>query len=183
MEALDPNVAEHIKGYLHVHVRVATGELNGRDISMRRAGYHYANIEDFVLQHGTVFDRWSPRQDRYMAGTPRYCFDNAYRATYRSRGKLTYVEGYALGSVMPVHHAWCVDEDGGIVDPTWCGDKKPEGLWDNPERGEAYLGVPFDLATVRAARSKDNCSVLDQWHNHWPLLREPFQSVALPGSG
>jgi hypothetical protein len=46
---------------------------------------------------------------------------------------LTYVEGFAThphpGEVM--HHGWCVDAEGRVLDPTW-------GV-----PGLAYFGVPF----------------------------------------
>lgn len=33
--------------------------------------------------------------------------------------ELDYAEGWAYSGVIPAHHAWCVTDDGRVVDPTW----------------------------------------------------------------
>lgn len=64
-------------------------------------------------------------------GEMRMCYQNAsLLAMYRD--DLTYVEGFAHCGLIPVEHAWCVDAQGNVIDPTW----------DNPEECQ-YLGVPF----------------------------------------
>lgn len=79
---------------------------------------------------------WTPGEvpDGVEAGTPKQCFRNASQLASR-RADLTYVEGFAL-SIVPLHHAWCVTEDGVVVDPTWSGGN---GL----DPGAAYYGVAF----------------------------------------
>lgn len=49
-----------------------------------------------------------------------------------------------------VLHAWCSDETGIVIDPTW-------------GEGAEYFGVPLDFKYVRQNTSDDNMSVLDQW--------------------
>jgi hypothetical protein len=68
------------------------------------------------------------------------CYINAYRLT-RCFRELSYVEGEAnplfdpeAEEVKP--HAWCVRDDGVVVDPTWCND------------GCLYRGVVFDRNTI-----------------------------------
>ena len=62
----------------------------------------------------------------------------------------------------PFNHAWCLDADDRVVDPTW----RTPGL--------AYFGLVFDLGRVAGAWSAENQSVLDDWPNKWPALREPY---------
>lgn len=77
-------------------------------------------VNDYLLKYG--FEQpYEPRSyDRELYGSrqmAKECFRNALMmAQERS---LDYVEGYALGHGIPVHHAWCLDADGKVVDPTW----------------------------------------------------------------
>jgi hypothetical protein len=127
----------------------------------------YAGVEDLLLQHGRAFDP-QPRPKRYPRMTPQYCFDNAYKLCLRFKG-LHYAEGYAH-AVIPIHHAWAVDERGRVVEATW----------DTP--GAAYFGVVIPLDRVRAIRTPDNCSVLHDHGRDWQILKEPFvpTPVAVP---
>lgn len=75
-------------------------------------------------------------------GRPRYCYGNTLALVNRRPG-LRYVEGFAIpwhadGAGAPVLHAWAVNANGRVYDPTW-----PE-----PERS-AYFGIAFDIAEVR----------------------------------
>ncbi len=70
------------------------------------------------------------------------CFKNATEIVisgYGYKHKLTYVEGFAvsgkmleIGLVFPVQHAWAVDTDGNVYDPTF----------EQPEHG-VYIGLPI----------------------------------------
>lgn len=73
-------------------------------------------------------------------GTMRDCFNNATLYAV-SRPDVWYVEGYASGPELsiPAHHAWLVDCDGKVVDPTWPGS-----------RNNVYFGVPFTQDFVRS---------------------------------
>jgi hypothetical protein len=71
--------------------------------------------------------------------TPNACFENS--ASLSRTPGMTYVEGSALVAVprlLAIHHAWCVDAEGLVHEPTW----RTVGL--------AYFGVPF--ATDYVAR-------------------------------
>ena len=52
---------------------------------------------------------------------------------------LTYVEGYAVDGTtgLPIHHAWCTDENSLVYDFTW------------QKLGKVYFGVAFDENYVR----------------------------------
>jgi len=90
-------------------------------------------------------------------GEPRQCFYNAFVAMMDNDG-LTYCEGFACGDSEFAHlHAWCIDEDGVVVDPTW-------------ESGVEYVGVPFSSSFVLKSVLKSGCSLIDDWKKKWPLL-------------
>lgn len=132
-------------------------------------GAYYSCFEDFVLREGIEFDHFSPRASKYKRGYPRHCFQNAFNAASRSRGNLSYVEGFAQTerTIIPIHHAWCVDKDGGIVDPTWHGRMNVAP--------SDYMGVPFPIELVREVRSRES-TVIDDWERGWPLMHKKYVS-------
>jgi hypothetical protein len=68
--------------------------------------------------------------------------------------KLRYVEGFAL-SVIPVHHAWCADEDGNAIECTW---QKP---------GLAYFGLEFEPPKKFAGSMIDNGKDIEILKREW----------------
>lgn len=75
---------------------------------------------------------WVPR------GPKRQCYQNAGTLAIEN-SCLTYVEGYAQPpGLPPVHHAWCVDADGRVIDNTFI----------DPEKSQ-YYGVPIRAETLR----------------------------------
>jgi len=113
-------------------------ELEKRIAQMQAIG-HDAPLERFLLENGRDFQ--VARFEGQMMPAKR-CFKNALQ--YAGRRGFRYAEGFAIsgtllssGIVFPVHHAWCVDEDGNAVDPTW-GDS---------EAGR-YFGMDFDVREV-----------------------------------
>ena len=100
-------------------------------------------IYRFYLDHGRDYQSvpWETWEGAYDRGEPKQCFANAENLAV-FHDELTYVEGLAtrLGAI-PIPHAWCVDADGRVVEPTWlpdpeCDSIPPVGQWE-------YLGVPF----------------------------------------
>lgn len=136
----------------------------------------YCGIEDFLLATGRFFiPRILPPTIKPMP--LKQCFDNAYKLARRRKG-LHYVEGYAQG-VIPTMHAWCIDADGHVIDPTWAHD--------GCALGASYFGVELDLDVVTQTRVTGYTSVLDDWHNDFPVLRgvpvihpAPFFPVDMP---
>jgi hypothetical protein len=119
----------------------------------------YAGPEGFVLRHGRAYEvgpEWLGA--RYRRGQPRHCFLNA-QALVRRDLRLTYVEGFAVGALIPVLHAWAADPDGRVVDVTWPRAAAVE-----------YFGVPFARAYALRRRGRA-LSLIDGWHRDWPLLR------------
>lgn len=120
----------------------------------------------FILEHGREWQSQAlPHGIR--AGEMRRCYQNAQRLAFRS-DRFTYVEGYACsGSLsiwLPVQHAWVVDAEGRVIDPTW----------RDPSRS-AYFGIPFNTDYVRrtVAECRQPCAMIDNHLNKWELLRTP----------
>lgn len=85
------------------------------------------------------------------------CFMNATHLMLVD-SSLIYCEGFAL-NIIPVHHGWCVTQDGEIVDPTW----------DNPENC-TYFGVPFQYDFVMESLDKSQAyGILDNHYLRWNM--------------
>jgi len=132
----------------------------------RPVDWVYDGMEDFLLQHGRF---WVPRPlpDRIARMTPNFCFDNAFKLASR-RKNLRYCEGIAAG-IIPMHHAWCVDEDNNVIDPTWASTET--------NVGDAYFGVTFHVTLVRQYRSNDCTAVLNNWTSRFAIYRTPFHGI------
>ncbi|MEU9043618.1 MULTISPECIES: hypothetical protein [unclassified Kitasatospora] len=119
------------------HEQVLVGALRAR------ASRGALTAEAVVLAQGRL-QTPSP----WPTGMPRRgnggaCFPNASRIAGRSPA-LAYVEGYVIeddGTVS--RHAWCADEHGHALDPTW-----PDG------RARAYAGIGMALAWVTAVQRR-----------------------------
>lgn len=159
-----------------------------------RPGFAYISPSDFILKNGTPFlNGFSDR--KVPSGRPRMCFDNAFKLA--KRFKLTYVEGYAM-NIIPVHHAWCVDAEGKIIDNTWDGTRTAKDIpaaWTKsrnshayhramkPARGVAYFGVPIGIELVAQVRKESRTfSAIDDPNREWPLLKTPWVSTMLVAS-
>jgi hypothetical protein len=119
----DPDHAAHL--VRQVTERAEAAEREGRT----------SDVERFVLAHGRSYGRVAPGRTTLMARNT--CHQNA--ASLAESSGLTYVEGYALVAVpnlCALDHAWCVDADGRVVEPTW------------REPGLTYFGVRFAPAYV-----------------------------------
>lgn len=120
----------------------------------------YANFEDFVLLNGRYFNV-TPYPAKYKKHTAylKACFLNAYKLAEKYPD-LKYVEGYAKAeTVCPGLHAWVVDRNGNVIDPTW------------QNTGVEYYGVTFSMDYVRRIlNQKKEYGVIDNWKNRWVLL-------------
>ena len=101
------------------------------------------------------------------------CFQNCYQALWKHR-ELSYCEGFAIDNKLPiaVSHAWLVNDNSEVIDPTWVGKKFG---------GSTYFGVVFNKNFVREIAEKtkhygvlDNDFMIDH-----QLLQEGFPNHAL----
>lgn len=78
------------------------------------------------------------RPGHLALGEPKQCYKNAALLVLESED-LTYVEGYACPpGLIPVHHAWCLDAKGWVIDTTLT----------EPENTQ-YFGIPMSPGFLR----------------------------------
>ena len=131
--------------------------------------FTYHGRDGFLLANGRPFElAVSQDPPKPVHAYMKQCFDNAYRVARRWPSKFRYVEGMALG-VIPVHHAWVINEADEVLDPTWYQNRI--------ELGSEYFGVIIPLEIVKQVRHRECLSVIDNWKRDWPLYREPWPVV------
>lgn len=133
--------------------------------------WRYQSVYEFVLKNGKPFLETDNRP--VATGIPKNCFGNACNLATLDK-RLYYVEGYACAFGLPVHHAWCVDRDMRIIEPTW------------PEYGKAYFGCIFPLDYVSKTILKtETHGVIDKWELDWPLVTgaDDYEEILKRGFG
>lgn len=103
-------------------------------------------VYEFLLANGQEFHGtpWTTfRGSGYRKMAQRRCFENSLRMAIRDP-RLTYYEGFAFSGLIPVHHAWCVDLDGRVVDFTW----RKSVQTSYPENEWSYFGIGWDVMRI-----------------------------------
>jgi hypothetical protein len=90
----------------------------------------------FILKHGI---EGTAIKHRYKMRRLKQCFKNATHLVLYDETGLRYCEGYAIRKdfPVPIHHAWALDENNGVIDVTWRDAADCE-----------YIGAPFDRETL-----------------------------------
>jgi hypothetical protein len=102
---------------------------------------------DFLLEHGQDY-AIGPETYAGPRGEAKACYMNA---THLALGKdLTYVEGKITVCGIAIEHAWCVNGDGLVVDPTLTTGS--DGTYNGVGN---YFGIPFQADYVRKACLKN----------------------------
>jgi hypothetical protein len=106
---------------------------------------------DFMLKHASEYPI-GPDTFKGARGEVHGCFMNAFHLAHENDA-LTYVEGKVSCHGVPLDHAWCIDSDGVVIDPTL--EDKGQVL--------GYYGIPFSTEYVQRVilAHKVYCSVLD----------------------
>lgn len=118
--------AKQMKGFLDMGIGLGTEVYN----SSPTAKFH-TSIE-YVKSKGKEF-LGQPLPKNIQRGTPKQCFANATHLVVAKEG-WNYAEGFAMrDGLLPVLHAWAVDDKGGVVDNTF----------EDPEHC-AYVGIVYD---------------------------------------
>lgn len=121
----------------------------------------------FLRRHGQFFNP-QPLPKGIGRGTIKHCYGNAYRMLTRHgrRLGLSYAEGYATTTTSNLHlHAWAIDKQGKVYDPTW-------------KVGSAYFGVALRTEFVMREIKKRETSgdlyfgFLDDWERDFPLIKQ-----------
>jgi len=110
-----------------------------KHFEMLRATFGPHTFNDFMLEYGREY-AVGPDTFKGPRGEPKNCFGNATHLAAKNP-TLTYVEGVVASHGIPIAHAWCVDANDIVVDPTIVNGKKMSG----------YYGVPFLTDYVRRA--------------------------------
>ena len=125
----------------------------------------YYGMDDFILQNGQAFQH-APLPEGIKRGKMKMCYQNAAILAL-DNPKLIYCEGYAH-SIIHTAHAFCVTEDGFVVDPTW-------------KDGKDYYGVLFKTEFLRETILKRKYyGIIDDWQNHWPIFTTPKEQWHRP---
>lgn len=122
----------------------------------------YCCVEEFVLKNGNYYEINNKSFDiRY--GEKGDCFKNALN--FSMFKGLTYCEGYSLIRSIPMLHAWCVDKDNFVVDPTW----------DEDMNTGIYFGVKFPSDFVWTIVIKQTVyGILDSYMAGFPCLKGEY---------
>ena len=180
-----------VETYLQQNVAFKAAFMKQRSSNLPE-DFHYAGVDDFVLDRGTSFES-SPLTSeelqvllkaidwcsvgRFMQ---KQCFYNSQMLVLSDfSDQLAYTEGYAIGRCgFAVHHGWCTLNDK-VIDLTWRTEKpNHKGRLTNRIFGEfsepwSYWGVKFgqELIYQRIAETEMSGTLIDDWERGWPLFK------------
>jgi len=109
---------------------------------------------DFMLKHAKEYDFGSASFEGER-GEVHGCFQNAFHLAFEDQS-MTYVEGKLSCHGVPIDHAWCIDRNGFVIDPTL----------EDAGQVMGYFGIPFRTEYVQKAFVWNGyyCSVLDYFY-------------------
>ena len=125
-------------------------------------GYKFNSIQALVLEHGQLCNAM-PLPKQYKPMSSKNCYKNAFKLMTKNKD-LIYCEGFAIPfrGNFSLNHAWCITMCGDVIDPTW--PYYPKGM--------AYRGIPFERDFVIETYKRTKCSLLDNWPELFPLLKD-----------
>lgn len=93
------------------------------------------SLKAMVLDHGQAYELDREASAQMDKGPCKMCFANATHAALWM-AELTYVEGFAYSGIIPVHHAWVINQAGYALEVTWRDGGNDCGLCENYEDEE-----------------------------------------------
>jgi hypothetical protein len=125
----EKNLYSHIKQVSDFYQK-NTGGAEGKRV--------YDNTYDLVAKEGKFFKPAASLPEGVKRGKMKECYRNAAMLAMEN-DDYTYCEGIAYSKAIngfPFNHAFCIDKEGNVVDPTW-------------KDGTAYYGIPFNTDFLR----------------------------------
>lgn len=132
-------------------------------------GGNRVSVEAFLLDYGEEFAA-NPTPEWVEQMEPKMCFMNCFILIEEQQSgmlgdeiaPLYYCEGYVLSSGLPIpiHHAWCMQEDGTLIEPTLPDRTDEETV--------TYFGVkvPDFGGVVQVVEETGTYSILFKRHGH-----------------
>lgn len=136
--------------------------------------WKYNGFEELILDCGKEMS-FAPLPENIERGLPKGCYYNCLQIL-NEYPELIYCEGYALaeGLVLPVPHAWLINSEGKVIEPTW--DTKG-----------CYIGVSFNtdwlISLFESRNCEDYLAVFESnYMEDFSLLKKglPEEAIALP---
>ena len=166
------DLLDHLKRDLQMHVQFKKQFMQDQVQAAYADGMKFFDYYDLVLALGEGMIG-EPRPEWLDRMTPQACYSNCWELCLDSEN-LTYYEGYGLkkGLIIPVSHAWVVNEEGRVIDPTWT----------EPETA-VYWGIPIDRNVLVEASTRTGMSAVlesDWMADNW-FLREGWKTLTRAG--
>jgi hypothetical protein len=131
-------------------------------------GMKYKGNYDMVLKEGSFFEV-QERPKKIKQGEMKQCYTNAGRLALDD-DNYTYCEGFASTKQfgIPFAHAWCIDKQGKVVDPTW-------------KDGASYFGIKFstDFLKQTILKTKTWGLIPDYPSKKYNPMKEGFSKDAI----
>jgi hypothetical protein len=116
-----------------------------KELEFQKAAFGSRPLNEFMLTYGRDY-QIGPATFDGPRGEVHGCYKNACHLAIENEA-LTYVEGKVATCGIAIDHAWCVDADGVVIDPTLEAARADETF----TRVTGYFGVPFRTDYLRKA--------------------------------
>jgi len=127
--------------------------------------WKYAHMFDYVLQNGRQFKVRKEFPDDIERGPKKQCYTNCF-GIVMTYDNYRYCEGYAKSAYgFITEHAWLIDENDEVVDPTW-------------DDGFEYYGYIIDVETLEHVSKKtEYIGIIDNYKAKIMLLKGEINAV------
>jgi hypothetical protein len=127
-----------------------------KELEFQKAAFGSRSLNEFMLTYGRDY-QIGPDTFAGPRGERHGCYKNACHLAIEDP-TLTYVEGKVATCGIAIDHAWCINWDGIVIDPTLEAARAD----DTFTRVHGYFGVPFRTDYLRkAALTNGHYGLLD----------------------